>query len=836
MTPIAVFLSVLSIWGPFVDSGNNDDGEVRILVAHRANQSINIDAVLNELDWQEAPVATGFLQYEPDEGAPPSQKTSVRVLYGENSLFVSAYLHDTEAARIWRTLGRRDSFNRADWFFISIDSYLNRKSAYTFGVNAAGVQMDGVTTRELNPSWDAVWDSAARVVSDGWIVEMRIPYSMLRFSEAEIQTWGLNFRRVIPRTGETLEWALVPRTERQGGVVAKYGELQGLESLQPRRNIQLTPYSVSQVMTEEGDPGKRVSERDFDFGADLKFGISSNITLDATFNPDFGQVDSDPAELNLSAFETFFRERRPFFVEGAQTLDFSLDHGSSLLYTRRIGAADPIIGASKLTGRTDGGLSFAMLGAVTGSEFDPSRLYGVARVRQELGKYSRIGGILTMFNNSADENVRSAYVGAADWDIRFADNSYKIDGFVSVTDRRFDDPDLSDARGFAASASFDKIKGDWTYSTTVRAFDDKFNPNDLGRLRQGDYVRWSSSLSHQFNGGKPVGPFRRASFRLWNFQSWRYTDGLNRGMGANLGFNLFTNAYQKIDFNIFGDRLFGGNDINETRGLLPYEKPRTFNIRSSFETDSRRQWQLKPGLRADLSEDGGRNINLKVDAKWDAGSRVNLSGSVSVTNGNNERAWASNESFRLSGRIWEIGTESISPSSLEDEDFQAIAAGDKLSSILDPVVPYDESGTYYVSLFGRRHTRTMDITLRSNITFSPHLSIQVYGQLFVARGRYEDFAILQDRDSLVGFDAYPKNHDFAFSSFQTNTVLRWEYRPGSTLFFVWTHSRRGRAEINPLDPTAISPYRTGTFDQISDTFGVFPQNVFLIKLNYLFLQ
>ncbi len=836
MILLAVILSALNAIGPFTRGGAEDDEEPRILIAHRANWSIHVDAVLNELDWQEAPVATGFLQYEPNEGARPSQKTGVRVLYGNSSVYVSAYLHDTEANQIWQTLGRRDSFNRADWFFVSIDSYLNRKSAYTFGVNAAGVQMDGVTTRELNSSWDAVWESAVRVVSDGWIVEMRIPYSMLRFSEADIQTWGLNFVRVIPRTGETLQWALIPRTERQSGVVAKYGELQGLESLRPRRNIQITPYSVSQVMTEEGDPGRRVSERDFDFGADLKLGLSSNIILDATFNPDFGQVDADPAELNLSAFETFFRERRPFFVEGAQTLDFALDHGSSLLYTRRIGAGDPIIGASKVTGRTDSGLSFGMLGAATGNDFDPSRLFGVARIRQELGKYSRIGGILTMFDNAATGGGRSAYVGGADWDIRFADNSYKIDGFVSVTDRRFEDVDLADTRGLAASIAFDRIKGDWTYSSTVLAFDDKFNPNDLGRLRRGDFYRWSNSLSYQFKGGRPIGPFRRASFRLWNFQSWRYRDGLNQGMGGNLSFNLFTNGYQKIDFSVFGDNLFGGYDAYETRGLLPYADPRSVNIRASFDTDSRRQWQLKPSIRANLSEDGGRNINLKVDTKWDAGSRLSLSGSVALTNGDDERAWASNESYRLVDGVWEIGTESYSPSRLIDDQYQAITAAGGLSSILDPVDPYGDSGSYYVSMFGRRDTRTVDFTLRSNVTFTPRLSIQLYGQLFVARGRYGDFAVLQDRDSLVDFDGYPKNHDFAFNTFQTNTVLRWEYSPGSTLFLVWTHSRKGRTDIDRLDSTAISPYNTGTFDQITDAFGVFPQNVFLIKLNYLFLQ
>ena len=813
--------------------GHPDDP--RILVAHRARQAISIDGVLNEQDWAVAPFATGFLQYEPTEGAAPSQRTEVRVLYSNNSIYIGAHLFDTEPDKIWRTLGRRDDKNKADWFFVSIDSYLNRKSAYTFGVNAAGVQRDGVTTREMNSSWDAVWDSAVRVTADGWIVEMRIPYSMLRFTEAENQSWGLNFKRLIPRTSETLEWALVKRSERDSGVVSKYGELHGLNRLRPRKNIQITPYTVSQILTEEGDPGERVSDGDYNFGADLKIGLSSNITLDMTVNPDFGQVEADPAELNLTAFETFFREKRPFFVEGAQTLNFSLDHGSSLLYSRRIGAADPIIGASKLSGRTEGGLQFGILGAATGSGFNPNRYFGVTRVKQELGKYSSIGGIVTLFNRDVAYDGLTSVVGGADWDIRLADNTYKISGLASVTNRQFEDPSFEDTRGFSAYSEFEKVKGSFTYSTSVRVVSEDFNPNDIGRIRDVDFLSFSTKVDLQFNDGQPFGPFRRASVFTYVYQSISYSEGLDRGLGNWLRAKFFTNGYQSIEFSLNSSYLLGGYDLNETRGLGAWRAPRKVKIGTKFETDSRRQWQVEPEIEYEVKERGGKRIKLGLESSWNAGSRLRLSAEVNLNRTRGDLAWATNQSFQKIGNEWMMAEEAGSPSNFSEEDYLSFNGSDQLESILESVSPHEDDA-YYVPIFGRRDTDSMDFTLRSNITFSPNLSLQIYGQLFAAKGQYDNFTLLQNRDDLAAFDAYPKRHDFAFSSFQTNTVLRWEYRPGSTLFLVWTHSRRGSAEFDPFDLTARSPYRTGTLDQISEAFDVFPQNVFLIKLNYLFMR
>ena len=803
--------------------------------------AINVDGRLDEAGWQTAAIATRFKQYEPNEGEAATQRTEVRILYGGAAVYISAVLHDDEPNQIMRTLGRRDDFNRADWFIASIDSYFDRKTAYNFAVNAAGIQADGIISGRssfrrsggfgFDTSWDAVWDAAARVTDKGWVVEMRIPYSMLRFPEAEVQKWGINFRRIIPRLSETDDWVLVPRTERAGGTVARYGTLDGLQGIQPRRNLQMTPYTVSKVLTEEGDPGQLRSERNVDFGGDLKIGLSSNITLDATINPDFGQVESDPAELNLTAFETFFRERRPFFTEGVQIFNYSLDRGGSLLYTRRIGGRAPIIGASKLSGRTSNGLSFGVLGAATGDQFNPERYYGVARLKQQIGQLSTVGGILTAYQHNEE---RRSLVGGLDWDLRMKNNTYRFDGQASFTHRAEPGSDLSPEQGFSLIGGFDKIRGAWNIYTGATLVSDDFNPNDVGQLRRNNYINFSAGFSHQLNGGAPIGPFRRASLFLFFNQDMAYRDGTNMGLGSFLSSTWQTKGFQEIRIRIESDNLFGGYDIYETRGLGPRVQPREFSVDISYETDSRRAWELEPYVEAVFMDDGGRNYELGLRGEWNVSSRLNLSADVDYGSDVGVTAWASNESFAPIVDGWAIG-ESSRDEPDEVEGYRAFA-GSERDAVFGAIAPYDEFGRFYLPVFGERDTRTFDVTLRSDITFTPTLSLQLYGQLFTARGDYQNFALLQDRDTLVPLDTYPKRHDFAFTSFQTNTVLRWEYRPGSTLFLVWTQSRRGDADYDVFDLTGRSAFDQRSTDQLIDAFDPFPTNVFLVKLSYKFLR
>ena len=840
MLPLGL-ASLLLLISPALGSTPADS--VRTLRAVPVKASLQIDGRLTEAPWQRAPAATGFRQLNPDEGTPATERTEARVLYGDEHVYVSARLHDAKPSGVRALLSRRDETPQADYFSVSFDSYFDRKTAYTFGVSAAGVQFDGLQRGGLDRSWDAIWTSEVRRTDAGWVVEMRIPYSQLRFAEAGRQTWGVQFRRVIPRKGETIEWPLVERAERSSGLVAQYGRLTGLR-VAPRRNVQVTPYSVSRLRTDE-DPGQRgalQASGTVEAGGYLKVGLGSGFTLDATFNPDFGQVEADPAQLNLSAFETFYDERRPFFVEGLQVFDYG-QRGGNLLYTRRIGGTRPVIGAAKVSGRSTGGLSAGALLATTGDDFGPERHYGAARVEQEIGTHSTAGGILTVLDASSlrpdsltGGGRRRALAGGGDWDLRFADNTYGLSGHASLTHRR---PAGANAEtGFSFSAQGARLQGDWTYNATVIALSDHFNPNDVGRLRQNNYVRTRGGVQHQLNGGDPFGPFQRGNADLSISQSWTYRRGLSRGLGIFGGVNFETRSFQNVGLSFHSDYLLGGYDLYETRGLGTYAPPRRAGLSASFETDSRRAWTVGPSAGATVYGDGSLSLNAGLNASWNVGSRLRLSGSLSYDRADDRTAWVANETFTQRAGGWHLGARSAPPSALASEDYRPLTdSGTDFNRLFADVEPYEgATGHFYVPLFGARDTRSFDATARANVVFAPRLSLQVFGQFFAARGRYNRFRVLQTPDRLAPVEDFPRRYDFSTSSLLANAALRWEFKRGSTLHVVWSHTRRQRDDTPYFRDERSSPYRSGVPTLFGDTFGTFPTNVFLVKLSYTFLR
>ena len=838
----AALLACILLFG--VARLNGQDDSSLTIPAHAVDRGISVDGSLDEEVWQEAEAVTGFRQFEPDEGDPATMQTEVRVLYGAGNLYIGAILYDDNPSGIERTLGRRDEYNRADWFLISVDSYSDRRNASTFGVNAAGVQFDALRSSDfggpgggpappgMDPSWDAIWYSRARTTDQGWVVEMQIPYSMLRFSDAESQVWGIHFTRRIPRLGEVSEWPLVPRSERTN-LVARFGRLTEIEDIEPRPNLQVRPYTVAGLDSRENleSPGEAVVDTDMDLGGDLKVGLGPNITLDATINPDFGQVESDPAVLNLTAFETTFDEKRPFFIEGIQIYEFSVGPGE-LLYTRRIGSEDPIIGASKLSGRTEQGLSFGVLGAATGNNFDPSRNFAVGRLSQQIGEYSEAGGILTGFDGPANDGNgrRRSFTGGLDWDIRFLDNRYGVEGFSAFTHRRWSAGDRNSSTGFAGKIWFRKRQGILTGFTGVDLFSDRFNPNDIGQLNENNFVVSITRLEYQINRGEPFGPFRRADMSLFGFQRFSYDEGLDLGMDLNFGSEWTLNNFQQIELGIRTERIFGGYDLYETRGLGPWARPGSVQFEVEFSTDERRNWRLTPEIGITYHSDGGRGYNAQLRGFWNIGSRLSFSGNIEGEWENGVTAWVSNETFLREGQFWYIGIEAAPPSHLSPSDFLIFNDRDQLDEILGT-----EFDAYYEPVFGARDTRSLDFTLRSDITFTTDISLQIYSQLFLARGIHDDFKILLNPDYLAEFPAYPKASEFTLSSLQSNMVLRWEYRPGSNIYLVWTHGRRLHDRVNPIATNPRSLYDRSVSERISDTFNIFPANALLLKIDYAFL-
>ncbi len=502
-----------------------------------------IDGLLDDEAWSRAPVVSGFTQLEPDEGEPASERTEVRILYGAKALYVAFRAFDREPDSIAAQLTRRDSDSYSDGLHVLVDSYHDRRTAFHFGVNPLGVKSDiyRFDDTEEDASWDAVWDVATHMDDQGWTAEFRIPYSQLRFGNQDDQTWGINFAREIARRHETSTWA--PIRQSDAAVVSKSGELQGLKGLGSPTRMELRPFTLTRLVRAPGDrenPFYRQNDFFSSGGVDVKYGVTNDLTLDVTVNPDFGQVEADPAQVNLTAFETFYPEQRPFFIEGAAIFNFGIglgdgDLGSeSLFYSRRIGRppqggvdnrggyadtpdVSTILGAWKLSGKTQSGWSVGLLHAVTAEEtaqivsddgkdledpVEPLSNYAVARVQKDFrdGR-SAIGFIGTAANRDKDVadalQLRSGgYAGGFDFRHRFgAQDRFLLNGYLLGSHVRGSeeailltqesparyfqrpdashvevDPDLTSLSGWAGKLELFKVGGGyWRWGTTVVA-------------------------------------------------------------------------------------------------------------------------------------------------------------------------------------------------------------------------------------------------------------------------------------------------------------------------------------------------------------------------------
>jgi len=424
--------------------------EQKTVHAIRASGPISIDGVLEETAWQEEGYSD-FIQSDPTDGAQPTEKTKVWVAYDEKSLYVAARLYDSQPELITSRLGRRDDFVDSDWFIFAVDPYYDRRSGYQFAVNPAGSIVDWTLYNdEWNDStWDGVWEWKALIDEEGWAVEIRIPYNQLRFPKKDEYVWGVNFRRVIKRKNERIGFVWVPKED--SGYVSRFAKLLGIQDIRPGRLIEFLPYSVVQAQyspEESGNPFETGKKYLGNTGFDLKIGLKSNLTLDTTINPDFGQVEVDPAVINLSDYETYFSEKRPFFIEGSNIFDqfgrggatraASLSWSSpSFFYSRRIGRApqgdveqdgrvnfpnrSTILGAFKLTGKVGKGWNIGFINALTAREYaeidsggqrfkeevEPFSYYGVLRTLREFNEGKQgLGFIATsVVRDLSNENL-----------------------------------------------------------------------------------------------------------------------------------------------------------------------------------------------------------------------------------------------------------------------------------------------------------------------------------------------------------------------------------------------------------------------------------------------
>ena len=818
-----------------------------VATAVHATRAPAIDGSDADPVWQSAPVRSEFRQFEPRVDVDPSFRTEFRAAFDERNLYVFVRMYDPHPDSIMRALTRRDVRGPSDQIKLLIDSYNDRRSGYEFAVNPDGVKRDFSMSNDGNEdgSWNGIWDVATRIDSLGWTAEFRIPLSQLRYT-AGTTGFGFGVWRDIERYRERVSWPLWD--PRKGGISSQLGRIDGLTGLTTARRAELTPYAVTKNVQRSLSSARYERDQQMAVGGDLKLGITPNVTLDATVNPDFGQVEADPSVVNLTAFEVFQSERRPFFVEGTGLYQFDLNcyivvdcsTNEGLFYSRRIGrsptlrddygdattpAATTIAAAAKLTGRTARGLSFGVLDAVTspvtGLEdrtVEPMANYGVVRVQQDLrGGETGLSVIGTAVNRKLDEWTdpfmhRAAYTAGANVRNRFANRRYELAGMIAAshvagtpaailrTQRNsvhyFQQPDddhtIDEQRtslsGYSAQLKFGKYAGGITrFETSVVRQSAGFDVNDLGYLRRADLMDWSTWAALSFRDARGIYRWAQLNgnhWETWNTSGQRLENAVN--VNGHMGLDNNWDVHLGGTLNKLGtsycDRCTrGGPLLRESRGFYPW---------GGFNTDSRKRVSGGMWVNLNFSDEGkshGSSLSPYVNFRLSPQFQLNVG--TGFSRDYNDAQWFGN---------------------FTDEG---------------------SSATHFS--FARLEQRTTSMNVRLNYTMTPDLTLELYGQPFVATGTYSNFRELSATPDADRYDARfrpytpPPEEDtqFKVTELITNSVLRWEYRPGSTLFVVWQHGRQGPGPRDTFRQPWTRDYRA--------LFDVHPDNTFLVKFAYL---
>jgi hypothetical protein len=833
-----------------------------VVLAARAPEPPVIDGREVDPVWQGARVITGFRQWNPTEDGDPRFETEARIAYDERFLYAFVRAHDPRPDSIVALLARRDSWTPSDRIGVVFDSYHDRRSGYEFWVNAAGVKTDAAISNDgdEDDAWDAVWDVEVRIDSLGWAAEFRIPLSQLRYAPRDANTFGIMVMRDIQRYGVRESWPLLRRS--RSGWPSQFGTLEGLVGLGTPRRLEVTPYGVTKNVQVQSASGTAEREQQVTAGADIKYGLTSNLTVDATINPDFGQVEADPGVLNLSGFETFFQERRPFFLEGIGTFRFRVNcsqvncGSESMFYSRRIGrapqlnglyydanapTATTIVGAAKVTGRL-AGMNIGFLDAVTARETGAPDTLGQPRTTEPLTNYltlrlqqdlrhgeSGIGLIVTGVNRALDEWTdagdfpvadpalapyslrRSAHAAAVDVRHRFAGRRYRISGrfglsrvtgstsAIAATQASpvhyFQRPDagvtLDSTRtsltGDFQEIAFGKVAGTLRFETAYLRRSAGFEINDLGYLRRADQQSWTNWAGLQFN--QPTRVYRQAN---WNFNWWQYWTAASR-MPTERAFN--TNIHAQLPNRWW---VHAGGTIGQvgatycdfcTRGGPAVRQDPYLAPWAGISGDDRNV--VIPELWVNYTRgDGGRSefftINPQVTVRMS--SRFNTSVGLSLTRNTNDAQWYGNF----------IDTTGV---------------------------------THYT--FAHLPQDEFALDLRVDYTMTRTLSLQVYAQPFISKGMYSNVRELDDPRAEAydaRFQPYADpGYAFNYMQFRSNVVLRWEYRPGSALFVVWTQGRDDYAE-----DYSPNPPQQAVREDVRDLFRLAPNNTLLLKASYWF--
>jgi len=805
--------------------------------AARTHGSFSIDGNLDEPAWREAFSYSDFVESFPDEGAAPTQRTEVRVLYDDRYLYIGIIAYDLDPALILRRLGRRDSTPTSDLVEVSIDSQRGGRTAYYFSVNAAGVLRDALYYGDVNSTdtWDAVWRGAAAARVDGWSAELEIPLSILRFSNAREQTWGILVRRSIPRTHQTFDSTLIPRNA--NGFCSFFGELTGLTDLKPKRNIELTPYIAARAVwrpqySDPSLPHPRLFDPSADLGLDLRASLFSDLTLTATINPDFGQVEADQVVQNLSTFELFFPEKRPFFNQGLDIFqpvgaEFGAPH--QLFYSRRIGLDSPILGAAKVTGTATKGLDLGILDALVLGPVDGSRTPAAYFDSSQSDYYPR----LKPYEEHPDRSFQFHW----DRPFHFAPTD-QLPGVRPSTTNYF----AAVARQQVASNS--TLGAFFTAATPLadRCYPSEFpdlvqyasvdcrgrggNAAALEwnlRTRDGAYVFLGQVDGSQQVHGNPNGRVfpDGTVIRPGDLGLGGYARAGKMG-GEPLRFDFFYQyASPKLDLNPMG---FQPSQNQQAMGVnLHFVKPRGWGKLHNFSIDgSWSSWITTDGKWTSRGNYGSIGAYaqlpsyewMKLVLQWED-PRFDVREITNAGVPYERRAdWAlllfagsdPNRRFSISGDVYGFRTVPGGPVPVQNgygTDATAIwRPTSRLETQLIGSFSQKPQGARYIEkqsndvfIFGAQNPGVLSLTFRQLLVLTPTLTLQAYAQLFSQNQHY--FSFYQARsinhapirlDDLKPAE-YSKNPDVHSSTLNLNLVLRWEYRLGSTLFVVYSRSQ-----------------------------------------------
>lgn len=857
-----------------------DPSAQKTVQAVQTNGTINVDGVLEEKVWKTKGYSD-FVQSDPIDGAAPTEKTEVWVAYDKEAIYVAARLYDSNPESITSRLGRRDDFVESDWFIFAVDPYYDRRTGFQFAVNPAGSIVDWTLYNDEwnDTTWDGVWEWKTHIDDGGWTVEIRIPYNQLRFPKKEEYVWGVNFKRVIKRKNEKLSFVWVPKEE--NGYVSRFAKLTGIRGISPRRHIEFLPYSVGEAQfspEESGNPFQTGKDFLGNAGFDLKIGLKSNLILDTTVNPDFGQVEVDPAVINLSAYETYYQEKRPFFIEGANIFDAfgrggvnnvnNINWSSpSFFYSRRIGRApqgcvsrngyvdypdrSTILGAFKLSGRIGSGWNFGFINVLTSREYaeidaegqrfqeeiEPFSYYGVLRTQKDFNEGAQGLGFMatSVVRDLNNENLESTINKNA--------FSFAIDGWTFLDKNRT------------------WVINGWLGSTRVDGSQDKI-------------LNLQQSSIHYFQ--RPDATHVEVNEEATSMSGWGGRFVINKQKGRfifNAAFGLLSPGFDPNDAGF----QFGSSDIINAHLLSGYNWPHPGKVFRSvyivggvfrnydfggnktwdgclflFEGQLLNYWGFNTmfaynpkTISNDLTRGGplalipaGYQINLGMDS--DSRKPIFISADTSLYSRPTEgQSWDGEVSIHWKPR------SNISLS-FGPSYYNRKSKIHWVTSVNDYMMTAT-FGTRYV--FGRLDQKVLSSEIRLNWIFTPKMSLQLYLQPFLAIGKYDEFKelskpktydynIFGENESTIAYSDetyivdpdgpgpaadFPfYNPDFNMKSLRGTIVLRWEYHPGSLLYLVWTQNRADYAHPGDFNFSR----------DLGDLFTAPGDNIFLIKFSY----